>query len=87
MNTEKPSKIAVVAIIINDFDAVEKVNAIIHDFRDYVIGRMGVPYKEKNVNVISVVLDAPCETLNGLAGKLGMIKGVKSKLLVAGACK
>lgn len=79
--------IGVVAIIVTDYQAVEKVNSVLHDFRDYVIGRMGVPYKEKNVNVISVVLDAPCETLNGLAGKLGMIKGVKSKLLVAGACK
>ncbi|MDY2841143.1 MAG: TM1266 family iron-only hydrogenase system putative regulator [Candidatus Borkfalkiaceae bacterium] len=81
------SVIGVVAIIVTDYQAVEKVNSVLHDFRDYVIGRMGVPYKEKNVNVISVVLDAPCETLNGLAGKLGMIKGVKSKLLVAGACK
>ena len=80
------SVIGVVAIIVTDYQAVEKVNSVLHDFRDYVIGRMGVPYKEKNVNVISVVLDAPCETLNGLAGKLGMIKGVKSKLLVAGAC-
>lgn len=81
------SVIGVVAIIVTDYQTVEKVNSVLHDFRDYVIGRMGVPYKEKNVNVISVVLDAPCETLNGLAGKLGMIKGVKSKLLVAGACK
>ena len=81
------SVIGVVAIIVTDYQAVEKVNSVLHDFRDYVIGRMGVPYKEKNVNVISVVLDAPYETLNGLAGKLGMIKGVKSKLLVAGACK
>ena len=81
------SVIGVVAIIVTDYQAVEKVNSVLHDFRDYVIGRMGVPYKEKNVNVISVVLDAPCETLNGLAGKLGMIRGVKSKLLVAGACK
>ena len=81
------SVIGVVAIIVTDYQAVEKVNSVLHDFRDYVIGRMGVPYKEKNVNVISVVLDAPCETLNGLAGKLGMIKGVKSKLLVAGVCK
>ena len=81
------SVIGVVAIIVTDYQAVEKVNSVLHDFRDYVIGRMGVPYKEKNVNVISVVLDAPCETLNGLAGKLGMIKGVKSKLLVAEACK
>ncbi len=83
MNTEKPSKIAVVAIIINDFDAVEKVNAIIHDFRDYVIGRLGIPYKQRGLNVISLVADAPSELINSLSGKLGMINGVSSKVLTA----
>lgn len=83
MNTEKPSKIAVVAIIINDFDAVEKVNAIIHDFRDYVIGRLGIPYKQRGLNVISLIADAPSELINSLSGKLGMINGVSSKVLTA----
>lgn len=82
------SKIGVIAMVICDYDAVEKVNAVLHEFRDSVIGRMGIPYKQKNVNVISVVLDAPCEVLNSLSGKLGMIKGVTSKLVThAGACE
>ncbi len=75
------NKIAVVAIIVSDFDAVEKVNATIHEFRDYVIGRQGIPYRERVVAVISLVLDAPQEKINSLSGKLGMIKGVSSKVL------
>ncbi len=75
------NKIAVVAIIVSDFDAVERVNATIHEFRDYVIGRQGIPYKERVVAVISLVIDAPQEIINSLSGKLGMIKGVSSKVL------
>lgn len=76
-------KIAVVAIIVNDLEAVQKINEILHNFGEHIIGRMGLPYREKNVNVISVVLDAPQEILNSLSGKLGMIKGVSSKVLTA----
>ncbi|MBR2498922.1 MAG: iron-only hydrogenase system regulator [Clostridia bacterium] len=74
-------KIAVVAIIVEDKSAVEKINAILHDFSEYVIGRMGLPYKERNLSVISVVIDAPQEIISSLSGKLGMINGVKSKVL------
>lgn len=79
------SRIGVVAMVISDCEAAEKVNAVLHDFRDYVIGRMGIPYKAKGINVISVVLDAPAEALNALSGKLGMIKGVNSKLVTHAA--
>lgn len=74
-------KIAVVAIIVSDLDAVSRVNSVLHDFAEYVIGRMGLPYREKNVNVISVVVDAPQTVINSLSGKLGMIEGVSSKVL------
>ena len=74
-------KIAVVAIIVSDTGAVERINALLHDFGDYIIGRLGLPYKQKNVNVISVVMDAPQEIINSLSGKLGMINGVSSKVL------
>jgi putative iron-only hydrogenase system regulator len=77
------SKIAVVAIIVSDKTAAERINGLLHDFGDYVIGRMGLPYKERNVSVISVVMDAPQEVVNSLSGKLGMIDGVKSKVLTA----
>ena len=75
------TKIAVVAIIVSDLTAVERVNQLLHEFGEFIIGRMGVPYKEKKVNVISVVIDSPQEIVNNLSGKLGMIKGVSSKVL------
>ena len=74
-------KIAVIAIVISENDSVEQVNKIFHDFRDYVIGRLGIPYRERNVNVISIVVDAPQEIINSISGKLGMIKGVSSKVV------
>lgn len=77
------NKIAVLAIIVSEQNAVETVNALLHDFREYVVGRMGIPYRLKNVNIISVVLDAPAEKINSLSGKLGMINGVSSKVLTA----
>ena len=75
------SKIAVVAIIVSDLSAVESVNSLLHKFGEYIIGRLGLPYREKKVNVISVVMDAPPEIINGLSGKLGMLNGVSSKVL------
>lgn len=77
------NKIAVVAIMITDEDSVGAVNSLLHDFREYVVGRMGIPYRQRSVNVISVVMDAPSEKVNCLSGKLGMISGVKSKVLTA----
>ena len=77
------NKIAVVAIIVGDINQVDKINALLHGYNDYIIGRLGIPYREKKVNVISVVIDAPSEVINALSGKLGMINGVTSKVLTA----
>ena len=77
------TKIAILAIIVRDFDAEEKVNALLHEYRNYVVGRMGIPYRERNISVLSVVLDAPQEALSGLSGKLGMTAGVTAKVLTA----
>ena len=75
------TKIAVVAIIVSDLTAVERINSLLHTFGEHIIGRLGLPYKQKKVNVISVVMDAPQEIINSLSGKLGMIDGVSSKVL------
>ena len=75
------TKIAVVAIIVSDKNAVSRINELLHNFGEYVIGRLGLPYKQKNISVISVVMDAPQEVINSLSGKLGMIDGVSSKVL------
>ena len=74
--------IAVVAIMVSDKGAVEKINSLLHDFGEYIIGRIGVPYREKNLSVISVIMDAPQPVINSLSGKLGMINGVSSKVLI-----
>ena len=76
------TRIGVIAIIISDTEKVSEVNSLLHEARDYIIGRIGIPYKAKNVCVISVVVDAPNEIINALSGKLGQIKGVSSKILV-----
>ena len=75
------NKIAVVAIIVSDVNEVDKINDLLHGYGEYIIGRLGLPYREKDINVISVVMDAPTETINALSGKLGMINGVTSKVL------
>lgn len=75
------NKLAVLAIIISDFSAAEKVNAVLHEFGEYAVARLGVPYKARGVNVISVILDAPQDKISSLSGKLGMIAGVTSKVL------
>ena len=75
------NKLAVLAIIISDFSAAEKVNAVLHEFGEYAVARLGVPYKARGVNVISEILDAPQDKISSLSGKLGMIAGVTSKVL------
>lgn len=60
-------------------ESAEGVNQLLHEYRQYIVGRMGVPYREKQVSVISVILDAPQDAISALSGKLGMLKGVSSK--------
>ena len=79
------TRIAVVAIIVENAERAERVNALLHEYGQFVVGRMGLPYREKNVNVISVVLDAPMDVISALSGKLGRLKGVSSKALYSKA--
>lgn len=79
------TRIALIGIIVEKKDSAEKLNAILHDYGEYIIGRMGIPYPKRQVSVISVVLDAPSNIVSALSGKLGMlpyvnIKTVYSKL-------
>lgn len=73
------TRIAVMAIIVEDVDAVERLNAVLHDFGAYIIGRMGIPYRDRGVNVVSIVIDAPQDVIAGLAGRIGGIGGVSVK--------
>lgn len=73
------TRIAVIAIIVEDREKSEELNWILHDYGEYIVGRMGIPYRSKGVSVINVILDAPQEKISALSGKLGMLKGVSSK--------
>ena len=74
-------RIALVGIIVEDYDAAEKVNAVLHSFGEYIIGRMGVPHRKRDISVISVCLDAPQSITSALSGKLGQISGVSTKTI------
>lgn len=84
-NKEKEStmRIALVGIIVKDREEVEKLNGLLHEYREYIIGRMGVPYKEKDISIISVAMNAPQDKISALSGKIGMIKGISSKVIYA----
>lgn len=76
-------RVSVISIIIQDRKMSGEVNSLLHEFGDYIIGRMGIPYHEKDVSVICVVIDAPTDATSALSGKLGMIRGVSSKTVTA----
>ncbi len=73
------TRVAVISIIVSDKKAVEALNGLLHEYGEYIIGRMGIPYKEKQINLISVALDAPMDTVNALTGALGRIEGLCAK--------
>ena len=73
------NRVAVVAIIVEDMVSASAVNAVLHEFSEYVIGRMGLPYRERKISIINIVLDAPVDKINTLAGKLGRLSGVTAK--------
>ena len=73
------TRIAVIAIVVEDREQVNTMNEILHDYGKYIIGRMGIPYKQKHISVISIALDAPQNTIAALAGKLGNIQGISVK--------
>lgn len=80
-NEQTEKRIAVVGIIISDRSAVVSVNAALSDFGEFILGRLGLPIRERGINAISVVLDAPAPTINALTGRLGAIKNVSAKAL------
>lgn len=73
------TRVAIIAIIVEDPDSVAAVNALLHEYSSGIIGRMGIPYREKGVNIISVAIDASQDDINTLAGKIGRLSGVTTK--------
>ena len=79
----KETRIALIGIIIEEEKGITPTNQLLHEYRDYIVGRMGIPYREKEINIISIVLDAPENTITTLSGKLGMIEGISVKSMFA----
>ncbi len=73
------TRVAVMSIIVEDMSSVEMLNAILHDYSNYIIGRMGLPYRPKNINIISIAIDAPQDEISALAGRIGNLEGVSVK--------
>ena len=79
------TRVAIISIIVDDVDAAENINTLLHDYRKIIIGRMGIPYPAKNISIISVAVDGPMNEISALSGKLGAIKGVSTKTVYSKA--
>ena len=73
------TRVAVMGIIVENGEAVEQLNSLLHDYGQYIVGRMGIPYREKKIHVISIVIDAPQDVISTLSGKIGNLSGVSVK--------
>ena len=82
---EKATRVAVISIIVEEPDQVQTLNEILHSYSEYIIGRMGIPYREKGINLISIAVDAPQDITSAMSGKIGKLSGVTSKAVYAGA--
>ncbi|MBE7046640.1 MAG: iron-only hydrogenase system regulator [Ruminococcaceae bacterium] len=78
------TRVAVISIIVEKESSVEPLNNILHQYSEYIIGRMGVPYRQKNISIISIAIDAPQDKISTLAGKIGNLDGVSAKTALSG---
>ena len=77
------NRVALLGVIVDRAESVEPLNQLLHDAREYIIGRMGIPYPKRGVNIISVAVDAPADVISALSGKLGRLPGVSTKAVYA----
>ncbi|MCR5785366.1 MAG: iron-only hydrogenase system regulator [Eubacterium sp.] len=73
------TRVALIGIIIDNPASTGEINSVLHEYREYIIGRMGIPYKQRNISIISIIVDAPNNVISSISGKLGMLDGVNSK--------
>ena len=78
------NRVAIMSIIVEDYEKVEQINALLHDNGEHIIGRMGLPYRAKGIHIISIAMDAPQDTISAVAGKIGNLSGVSVKTVFAG---
>ena len=74
------TRVAVISIIIENPESVQAMTDLLHEYSEYVIGRMGIPYRQRGINIISIAIDAPQDAISTLSGKIGKLKGVSSKV-------
>ncbi|MBE6733240.1 MAG: iron-only hydrogenase system regulator [Ruminococcaceae bacterium] len=79
------TRVAVISIIVEKEESIATLNSILHDYGEYIIGRMGIPYREKNINIISIAVDAPQDKISALSGKIGKLDGISVKTAYSGA--
>lgn len=77
------TRVAIISIVVENPDSVKDLNRILHEYGSYIIGRMGIPYPKREISLISIVMDAPADTISAMTGKLGMLRGISSKALYA----
>lgn len=73
------TRVAVMSIIVENAETVQRLNEILHEYGEYIIGRMGIPYRERRIHIISIAIDAPQDTISTLAGRIGSLKGITVK--------
>ena len=73
------TRVALIGIIVENYDSAQKLNDMLHDYGKYIIGRMGIPYRDKDINIISIAIDAPQDIISALSGKIGKLDGVSAK--------
>lgn len=78
------TRVAVISIIVENNETAEVLNSILHDYGNYIIGRMGIPYRQKNINIISIAVDAPQNVISALSGKIGKLQGISVKTAYSG---
>ena len=81
--SEADSRIALIVIIVSSHESVEQLNALLSEYGSYIVGRMGIPYREKNISIISIAMDAPNDIISALSGKIGMLPGISTKTIYA----
>ena len=78
-------RVALIGIVVEDMESVEALNHILHEYGDYIIGRMGIPYRCRGISIISIAVDAPMNVISTISGKLGMLKGLSVKTIYSKA--
>lgn len=78
------TRVAVMSVIVEKGESVEKLNNLLHESGEYIIGRMGIPYRKRGINIISIALDAPQDVISALSGKIGNLPGVSVKTAYSG---